>query len=47
MISVAAFLVELIRESGLSLQVGLVQTAYANGASTHYIQDHLVSPLNL
>jgi len=36
---VAAFIVELVKASGLEgqLKVGLVQTAYANGASTKYL----------
>ena len=38
---VAAFIVELVKLSGLdsSIRVGIVQTAYANGASTKYLQD--------
>jgi phosphoacetylglucosamine mutase len=43
----ASFLAELSRQAGLSdkLTVGVVQTAYANGASTHYITDSLKLPI--
>lgn len=36
---VAGFIVELIRGAGLTeeIQVGIVQTAYANGGSTKYL----------
>nr|KAG5714323.1 hypothetical protein BaRGS_018540 [Batillaria attramentaria] len=34
---VAGYLQELVRGSGLSLNLGLVQTAYANGSSTKFI----------
>ena len=42
----AVFLGDLIRNAGLSekLKVGVVQTAYANGASTSYIQHDLSLP---
>lgn len=42
---VAAFIVELVRLSGLDdrVKVGVVQTAYANGASTKYLAE--VRPL--
>lgn len=38
---VAAFIVELVKTSGLDSQikVGVVQTAYANGASTKYLSE--------
>ena len=36
---------ELLRESGLKLRLGLVQTAYANGSSTDYITNKLVRSL--
>jgi phosphoacetylglucosamine mutase len=38
---VAAFIVELVRNAGLDSQikVGVVQTAYANGASTKYLTE--------
>ncbi len=37
----AAFIVELVKLAGLEsdIKVGIVQTAYANGASTKYLQD--------
>ncbi|KAJ3479609.1 hypothetical protein NLI96_g8943 [Meripilus lineatus] len=40
---VAAFIVELVKGSGLEgqVRVGIVQTAYANGASTKYLSDRL------
>lgn len=34
---------DLIRKCGVEVTIGLVQTAYANGASTDYIQNVLVS----
>lgn len=38
---VAAFIVELVKNAGLEgkLNVGVVQTAYANGASTKYLAE--------
>jgi len=39
------YLSELIRDSGLSLSIGVVQTAYANGASTVFIQQELRVPV--
>lgn len=38
---VAAFIVELVKAAGLdeSIKVGVVQTAYANGASTKYLAE--------
>ncbi|EPX74535.1 phosphoacetylglucosamine mutase [Schizosaccharomyces octosporus yFS286] len=41
----ALYLLDLIRAAGLQLQVGLVQTAYANGASTSYVQKTLKIPV--
>ncbi|TEB35214.1 phosphoacetylglucosamine mutase [Coprinellus micaceus] len=40
---VASFIVDLVRLAGLSdsVRVGVVQTAYANGASTKYLSDRL------
>ena len=39
---VAGYFKELLSESGLTdIKLGLVQTAYANGASTKYIEDNL------
>lgn len=40
---VAGFLIGLVKDSGLELEVGVVQTAYANGASTQYLEKVLVS----
>ena len=40
---VAGYLKELVGDSGLQLNLGLVQTAYANGNSTTYINEQLVS----
>ncbi|XP_066998595.2 phosphoacetylglucosamine mutase isoform X2 [Anabrus simplex] len=42
---VAGYLMELVKESGLSLNLGLVQTAYANGSSTNYISKTLKVPV--
>lgn len=39
---IAEYLKELLQESHLSFQLGLVQTAYANGSSTDYISNVLV-----
>lgn len=43
----ASFLADLLRASGLShkLTTGIVQTAYANGASTKYVTDTLKIPV--
>ena len=41
--SVASYLKQLLAESGIVLDLGLVQTAYANGSSTEYITNKLVS----
>ncbi|CAG0889483.1 unnamed protein product, partial [Darwinula stevensoni] len=43
---IAAYLKELINDCGLSLRLGLVQTAYANGSSTIYIQEKLGVPVS-
>lgn len=41
---VAQYVKELLDESGISdLSIGIVQTAYANGGSTIYIRDKLVT----
>lgn len=39
----AAFFADLLRDSGLTdqLRIGIVQTAYANGAATKYVKDGL------
>lgn len=39
----AIYFKELIAASSLKLQLGLIQTAYANGGSTNYVIHHLVS----
>jgi len=38
---VAAFIIELVKNAGLEnqIKVGVVQTAYANGASTKYLTE--------
>lgn len=41
-ILVAGYLKELLQDINIDLNLGLVQTAYANGASTEYISNHLV-----
>lgn len=43
---VAAFIVELVKSAGLEheIKVGVVQTAYANGASTKYLADVRSNP---
>ena len=40
---VASFLGDLVRQSGLAdnIKIGVVQTAYANGAATKYVEDTL------
>ncbi|GAU92282.1 hypothetical protein RvY_04382 [Ramazzottius varieornatus] len=42
---ISSFFADLVRESGLSLKIGIVQTAYANGASTRYIEQELKVPV--
>jgi len=42
---IAGCLKELLVASGLSLNLGLVQTAYANGSSTRYIAEKLAVPV--
>ncbi|EFX01816.1 n-acetylglucosamine-phosphate mutase [Grosmannia clavigera kw1407] len=43
----ASFIADLVRAAGLAddLRIGVVQTAYANGASTAYITQHLGLPV--
>lgn len=43
----ASFIGDLVRSANLEddLRIGVVQTAYANGASTHYITQHLRLPV--
>merc|ERR1712156_268180 len=43
--SVAGYLKQLLAESGIILDLGLVQTAYANGSSTEYITNKLNVPV--
>jgi phosphoacetylglucosamine mutase len=38
---IADYLMNVVRECGVSLKLGIVQTAYANGASTDYIKNQL------
>jgi hypothetical protein len=40
--TVADYLQELVKKSGLPITLGIVQTAYANGNSTAYIAEQLV-----
>uniref|UniRef100_A0A146L187 Phosphoacetylglucosamine mutase n=1 Tax=Lygus hesperus TaxID=30085 RepID=A0A146L187_LYGHE len=42
---VAGYLMEMVKESGLDLRLGLVQTAYANGNSTKYITETMKIPV--
>ncbi|KOC65411.1 Phosphoacetylglucosamine mutase [Habropoda laboriosa] len=42
---IAAYFKELLQESRLSFQLGLIQTAYANGGSTNYISNVLQIPV--
>ncbi|GFG37410.1 hypothetical protein Cfor_04283 [Coptotermes formosanus] len=42
---IAGYLMELVQKSKLDLQLGLVQTAYANGSSTSYISKTLKIPV--
>lgn len=44
---IASYIKDLIEISGLSILLGLVQTAYANGASTNYISGLLVTHIYL
>lgn len=43
LLQVAAYLQELVTGSGLNLNLGLVQTAYANGSSTNFLTQKMVS----
>lgn len=40
-----SYLMELVNKTKVNLKMGLVQTAYANGASTEYIQGKLQVPV--
>lgn len=42
---IAVYIKELLENSGLSLHLGLVQTAYSNGAATDYIMQVLKLPV--
>ncbi|KAL1513777.1 hypothetical protein ABEB36_003142 [Hypothenemus hampei] len=42
---IAGYLKEILEKTGLKLNLGLVQTAYANGASTDYITKELKVPV--
>lgn len=42
---IADYLMEVVQRSNLGLQLGLVQTAYANGSSTNYISQTLKAPV--
>lgn len=42
---IADYLMSLVKECGVALKLGLVQTAYANGASTDYIRNELKVPV--
>lgn len=39
----ADYLIELIRKANVDINLGLVQTAYANGSSTNYVKNTLAS----
>lgn len=41
----ASFLGDLVNQSGTGLQIGVVQTAYANGSSTEYLTNTLKVPV--
>lgn len=40
---VFSYLMDLVTKCGINLKMGIVQTAYANGASTDYIRNELVN----
>lgn len=42
---IAEYLVKLVRLSGIQAEVGVVQTAYANGASSEYLKRNLQLPV--
>lgn len=42
---IADYLMDLVKKCGLDLSLGIVQTAYANGASTDYIVEKLKVPV--
>ncbi|CAD7083068.1 unnamed protein product [Hermetia illucens] len=43
---IAGYLMDMVKECGIELNLGLVQTAYANGASTNYIVNELQIPVS-
>ncbi|XP_078587525.1 phosphoacetylglucosamine mutase-like isoform X2 [Branchiostoma floridae x Branchiostoma japonicum] len=43
---IAGYLGELVSASGLQLNIGVVQTAYANGSSTRYLEDVMKVPVS-
>lgn len=43
--SSGSYLMDLVTKCGIDLSLGIVQTAYANGGSTDYIEKELVSIL--
>lgn len=47
MFQVAKYLKELIKEIGLNYDIRVIQTAYANGKSTSYIENTLVMYFDL
>ncbi|CAG8568038.1 1565_t:CDS:10, partial [Racocetra persica] len=42
----AGFIIELVKAAGLDINVGVVQTAYANGSSTAYLEKELKVPVS-
>ncbi|XP_028857915.1 phosphoacetylglucosamine mutase [Denticeps clupeoides] len=38
---ISTFIKELLTQAGLNLQLAVVQTAYANGSSTHFLQNNM------
>ncbi|XP_028296072.1 phosphoacetylglucosamine mutase [Gouania willdenowi] len=42
---ISTFLKELLTQVGLDLKIAVVQTAYANGSSTHYLEDTMKLPV--
>ncbi|CAG8453600.1 19009_t:CDS:10 [Cetraspora pellucida] len=42
----AGFIIELVKTAGLDINVGVVQTAYANGSSTAYLEEELKVPVS-
>lgn len=43
----AGFIMDLVKDAGLGVKVGVVQTAYANGASTKYLTEVLVRQVSV